>query len=91
MADLSIKNERTVKLVRELAAMKGVSLVTAVTLAVQDKITQIKAEQQNCTQSKVSRYDRLMTFANEFSRRVPNPIHSWEIDGLLYGDDGLPK
>ena len=92
MGSLNIKNEKTVELVRDLAAMKGVSLVTAITLAVQDKIAQIKAEQESSGQQPpMSRYDRLMTFANEFSRRVPNPVHSWEIDSLLYDEDGLPK
>jgi len=91
MASLNIKNEEAVALVRELAAMKGVSLVTAVTLAVKDKIAQIKTEQAMSGQPQLSRYDRLMAYANEYSRRVPNPVHSWEIDSLLYGEDGLPK
>lgn len=89
MASINIKNDATVELVRELAAIRGVSLVTAVTLAVQEKIAQIKSEQSGRTGG--SRYDRLMAYADEFSRRVPQPIHSWEIDELLYGDDGLPK
>jgi hypothetical protein len=32
-----------------------------------------------------------MDFANEYSKRVRNPVHSWEIDALLYDQDGLPK
>jgi hypothetical protein len=32
-----------------------------------------------------------MDFADEYSKGVQNPIHSWEIDAELYGEDGLPK
>ena len=91
MASLNIKNERTVELVHDLAALKGVSLVTAVTLAVQEKIAEIKTDQLKSAQPEISRYDRLTAYAKEFSRRVPNPVHSWDVDTLLYGEDGLPK
>lgn len=91
MASLNIKNDQAVELVHELAAMKGVSLVSAIIIAVQDKIAQEKAHSENADEGKMSRYDRLMAYAKEFKRRIPQPIHSWEIDDLLYGDDGLPK
>jgi len=92
MGSLNIKNEETVELVRELAALKGVSLVAAVTLAVQDKLAQEKnAQKQSRQPPPLSRYERLMAYANEFARRVPKPVHSWEVDGLLYDADGLPK
>lgn len=90
MASLNIKNEATVELVRELAAIKGVSLVTAVTIAVQDEIARERAKLEHASQP-MSRYDRLMAYANEFAKRIPEPAHSWEIDGLLYDEDGLPK
>jgi hypothetical protein len=41
--------------------------------------------------SRLKRSDYLQAFAREFSKRVKNPIHSWEIDALLYDKDGLPK
>jgi antitoxin VapB len=89
---LSIKNERTEALVRKLATMKGISLVTAVTLAVEEKIAQEEADREGLSPStSMSRYDRLMAYAKEFSTRVPNSVHSWEIDSLLYDENGLPK
>ena len=92
MPGLNIKNEHTVQLVRELAELKGISLVAAVTQAVQDNLAKERSALNDVANvPRTSRYDRLMAFADEFSRRVPNPTHSWEIDGLLYGEDGLPK
>lgn len=88
---LNIKNEETTRMVRELAALKGVSLVVAVSEAVKEKLEKEKAERQLTAKSGKSRYDILMDFANEYSKRVRNPVHSWEIDALLYDQDGLPK
>ena len=90
--NLNIKNHQTYELVKELAVMKGVSLTSAVTLAVKKEIEREKAEQEKTAQqNQVKRSDRLQAFAKEFSKRVKKPIHSWDVDALLYGEDGLPK
>jgi hypothetical protein len=39
----------------------------------------------------MSRYDRIIAFSDECSKLIKDPIYSWEIDALLYDDDGLPK
>jgi hypothetical protein len=89
---LNIKNAETYELVRELAVLKGLSLTSAVKLAVQKEIEREKAERETASQTpRPSRSEILQAFAREYSKRVKNPIHSWEIDGLLYGEDGLPK
>lgn len=89
---LNIKNEETDRMVRELAALKQVSLVVAVSEAVKEKLAREKAERERTVQpSRLKRSDHLQAFAREFSKRVKNPIHSWEIDALLYDKDGLPK
>jgi antitoxin VapB len=88
---LNIKNEETTRMVRELAALKGVSLVVAVTEAVKENLDKEKAEREQAAKPRKSRYELLMDFADEYSKRVKNPIHSWEIDAELYGEDGLPK
>jgi hypothetical protein len=84
---ISIKSPAAESLIRELAAMRGVSLVAAVTEAVEREIAREKASQPR----KRKRSEVLMEFAKEYSRRAKNPIHSWEVDALLYGEDGLPK
>lgn len=89
---LNIKNPKAESLVRELAELRGVSLVTAVTEAVEHEIKREKAAQAHKGPlSAADRYERLMARAREYSRRVANPIHSWEIDSLLYDEKGLPK
>lgn len=88
---LNIKNEETERIVRELAALKRVSLVVAVSEAVREKLAREKAERERTEKAGMSRSDHLQAFAREFSKRVKNPIHSWEIDALLYDKDGLPK
>lgn len=88
---LNIKNEETTRMVRELATLKGVSLVVAVSEAVKEKLEKEKAEREQAAKPRKSRYDLLMVFADEYSKRVQNPIHSWEIDAELYDEDGLPK
>jgi hypothetical protein len=88
---LNIKNAETTRMVKELAALKGVSLVAAVTEAVKENLEKEKAEREAGAKKKKSRYELLMEFADEYSKGVEAPIHSWEIDSLLYDEDGLPK
>jgi antitoxin VapB len=88
---LNIKNEETTRMVRELAALKGVSLVVAVTEAVKEKLEKEKTLREAAALPAKSRSELLLEFAEEYTARVKNPIHSWEIDALLYDEDGLPK
>jgi hypothetical protein len=89
---LNIKNEETYELVKELAVMKGLSLTSTVKLAVQNEIEREKAERNLAAQqTPARRSDLLQAFAREYSKRVKDPIHSWDIDSLLYDEDGLPK
>jgi hypothetical protein len=88
---LNIKNSETYELVKELAVLKGLSLTSTVKFAVQNEIAREKAEREKAPKKPINRYERLMTFAKEYSERVKDPVHSWEIDSLLYDKDGLPK
>jgi len=89
---LNIKNPETHELVRQLAVLKGVSLTFAVQTAVQNEIAREKAKRDEANQKpRPKRSEVLQAFAREYSKRVKNPIHSWEIDGLLYDENGLPK
>jgi hypothetical protein len=88
---VNIKNAETTGMIRELAALKDVSLVEAVTEAVKEKLERERAEREAVAKPKKSRYELLMEFADEYSKGVENPIHSWDIDALLYDEDGLPK
>jgi antitoxin VapB len=88
---LNIKDRETHDLVKELAELKGTSLTAAVKDAVREALEREKAQQDQASGKKKSRYELLMEFANEYRQRVKDPIHSWEINDLLYDEDGLPK
>lgn len=89
---LNIKNPETYELVKELAVLKGLSLTSAVTIAVRSEIEREKASREKTVEpARLKRSDLLMAFAHDFSKQVKNPIHSWDVDALLYDEDGLPK
>ncbi len=85
---INIKNPEANALIHELATLKGISLTAAVKLAVKEEIHRVKSAEPLAA----TRYERLMKHAREYSRRVKNPIHSWDIDSFLYDEKtGLPK
>jgi antitoxin VapB len=89
---LNIKDEETHAMVRALAALKGTTLTAAVKLAVKEEIEREKARQGNAeSPKKRKRSEVVQAFAREFVSRVKEPVHSWDIDKLLYDENGLPK
>jgi antitoxin VapB len=87
---LNIKDEETHAMVRELAALKGTTLTAAVKLAVKGEIERERAGQGK-PQSPKKKSEVVQAFARQFVSRVKDPIHSWDIDKLLYDHLGLPK
>ena len=77
-------------MVRELAALKGITLTAAVKLAVKEEIERERASQGEARLPK-RRSEVVQAFARDFVSRVKTPIHSWDIDKLLYDEMGLPK
>ncbi len=91
---LNIKDEEIHGLVKELAALKGTTLTSAVRDAVESAIGRERARQgKSQLQNRKKRSEVLQAFAREFVSRVKEPIdiHSWDIDKLLYDENGLPK
>ena len=91
---LNIKDQEIHGLVRELAALKGTTLTAAVKVAVKGEIEREKARQgKSQLQNRMKRSEVLQAFARELVHRVKAPldIHSWDIDKLLYDENGLPK
>ena len=89
---LNIKDEETHAMVRELAALKGTTLTAAVKLAVKEGIEREKASQGKSGSPKKRKPSEVVqAFAREFVSRVKDPIHSWDVDKLLYDENGLPK
>jgi len=83
---LNIKDEETSRMVRELAALKGVSLVAAVSQAVQEKLEREKAARGE------SRLEWLDRITKETAAIMNDGRTSKELMDELYDDEtGLPK
>jgi hypothetical protein len=91
-ASLNIKNTETARMVRELAALEGVSLVVAVTEAVREKLEKEKAEREAVAKTKKGRYELLMEFAKECGPLFKDGRSGNDLINDLYDDmTGLPK
>lgn len=89
---LNIKNKETNRMVRELAALKGISLVVAVTEAVREKLERENADREALGKTKKSRYELLMEFAKECGPLFKDGRSGNDLINDLYDDvTGLPK
>ncbi len=87
---LNIKNEDTNRMVRELAALKKVSLVVAVTQAVQEKLEREKAEREKRNEKGLAAW--LMNISRETAPLMNDGRTSKEVMDELYDEEtGLPK
>lgn len=82
---LNIKNEETHKLVRNLAALTGESMTTAIRVAVLERTERVVSEQHK------GLADRLLAIGKAAAPLWREPFRSTEHGELLYGEDGLPK
>jgi hypothetical protein len=83
---LNIKNRRSEELIRELAALRGVSLVTAVTEAAQEALERERASKRE------SRMEWLDRITKETAAIMNDGRTSEELIDDLYDDaTGLPK
>lgn len=84
---LNIKNEKTDQLIRELAALRGVSLIAAVTEAVEETIQREKEYQRR----KKLTADWLMEISRETGPMMNDGKTSKELMDELYDPEtGLP-
>lgn len=81
---LSIKNEETERLVRELARRKGVGVTTAVRLAVSNELEKTPEPKKSP--------EEILAFVREIQERWKAfpPIDVKEMDDFLYDENGLP-
>jgi hypothetical protein len=83
---LNIKNEETNRMVRELASLKGVSLVVAVSEAVKEKLERERA------QKTTGRFERIREIVARTAPLMNDGHSSKELFDDLYDDEtGLPK
>ena len=85
MASLNIKNEETYRLVHELAERTGESMTTAVTVAVQERLDRVRAEDGSGLAK------RLLAIGEHCAAHLDEPWKSIDLDEYLYDEHGLPK
>jgi antitoxin VapB len=81
---LNIKNEETHHLVLELAQLTGESQTTAVTVAVRERLSRLRAARAT------SLAEQLLAIGRDTARRLREPSRSTEHGDLLYDENGLP-
>ena len=89
---LNIKNPETDSLIRELAALKGVSLTTAVTLAVRGEVEREKAIRHANGQPKKSRFELISQYSEKCAPLFQEGRSGNDLINDLYDETtGLPK
>lgn len=86
---LNIKNEETVRLIRELAEALDMSMTAAVTEAVQVRLGQVRATMDD--EAFDRDIERGLALAREMRQRMGEEYASQDFDALLYDEMGLPK
>jgi hypothetical protein len=84
---LNIKNEETVRLIRELAGELHVSLTAAITEAVRVRLEQLRAG----TPEGDFDEEEVLALAREMRERIGEEYLRQDFDALLYDDMGLPR
>jgi len=82
---LNIKNEKTHRMVRELARLTGQSMTAAVDQAVQERVERVRRG------SRKDAGERVLEIGRECAAHLKEPYKSMDIDELLYDENGLPK
>jgi antitoxin VapB len=84
---VSIKDPDTDRLIRELARRTGETQVSAVKVAVMERLERLDREQ---ARQRHSRRDRLLAIAQDTAPRLARIGESTDIGSYLYDDRGLP-
>jgi antitoxin VapB len=82
---LNIKNEKTHRLVRELARATGESMTVAVGKAVQERLERVRGNKKG------NLAERLLKIGRECAAHMKEPYLSIDHGDLLYDEKGLPK
>jgi antitoxin VapB len=82
---LNIKNEKTHRLVRELARATGESMTAAVDKAVAERLERVRRDQKG------NLAERLLKIGRECAAHMKEPYLSIDHGEMLYDEKGLPK
>lgn len=87
MSSLNIKNEETVRLIRELAAALDTTMTAAVSDAVRVRLDQVRAQQPEPAFD----VEEALALAREMRERLGADYLRQDFDTLLYDEQGLPR
>lgn len=82
---LNIKNEKTHRLVRQLARLTGESMTAAVDQAVRERLERVRTRRGS------GMAERLLKIGKECAPLWKEPFRSVDHGELLYDEKGLPK
>ncbi|HZZ14420.1 MAG TPA: type II toxin-antitoxin system VapB family antitoxin [Candidatus Sulfotelmatobacter sp.] len=82
---LNIKNEKTHKLIRQLARLTGESMTAAVEQSVRERLDRVRTRQGS------GLAERLLKIGKECAAHLKEPYKSIDHGELLYDEKGLPK
>ena len=82
---LNIKRRETYRLARELAALTGESLTTAITVAVRERLERTRRRLEP------GLADRMLTIGKDCAKHLKGPYRSVDHGALLYDERGLPQ
>ena len=86
MTSLNIKNEEAVRLIKELASLRGESMTTVVIHAVRKQL-----DEEHAANADQGLADKLLKLGRETAPLWREPWKSTPHGDLLYDDNGLPK
>jgi antitoxin VapB len=79
---LNIKNPQAHELAKELSALTGESMATAVTTAIRERLDRMRRK---------GLAERLAEIGRQFSSRMSEGTRTFDVDKELYDENGLPK
>lgn len=84
---LTITHEPTIRMAQRLAALTGQDVEAAIGKSVEKALKEANAGEADLDR----RAAEFAAIGKRFAARLDEPMHSSDIDALLYGHDGLPR
>lgn len=82
---LNIKNEKTHRLIKQLARLTGETMTVAVQRAVEERLEKIRADRGE------GMAERLLEIGRDCAAHLKEPFRSIDHGEFLYDERGLPK
>jgi antitoxin VapB len=82
---LNIKNQEAHALARQLAAITGESITSAVTESLRERLERLRRS------PRAGMAERLMKIGAESAARLPDEFKNMNPDDLLFDEKGMPK